>query len=117
MRRMCFGVVVFLLPASVMADSTWRNEIRLQIHDVSQWVDSLSEFPSVGPAIVRPLPESLVTDEKFVETVIAAVPRTNWNGGGGYTLQCQNGLLIVRATASVHRAVAKHLAQLKASQR
>ena len=115
MRPVWFGLLAFCLPAIAMADYSRRHEIGLRIHDVSTWVDGRVEFPSVGPSIASPVREEFVTDRKFVERVIAGVPKTPWNEGGGYGLQCQNGLLIVRATPALHRAVAHYLAQLKAS--
>jgi hypothetical protein len=76
--------------------------VKLEIYDVQDFVPCSGDWGhSVG-------------DDAFIHRVKAAVAAQEWQRKTQWSIQCQNGLLIVRAPSHVQREVEVYLAGVRA---
>jgi hypothetical protein len=82
------------------------------MYDAPPWVECLTEMGG-AISIAKPPPIGVVDADEFAESVKAAVAPGDWDKRKGWSLQCNHGVIVVRAPGAVHRAIKRHLEILK----
>jgi hypothetical protein len=103
MSRLPALLAALALGTSASADSSGLRpaKVRLELYGVSAWVDPSVDFARI--AIAKPVPAGKLTDEAFADEVMRTVAPGEWGRRMDWSVQCQHGLLIVRAPDWVHR--------------
>jgi hypothetical protein len=111
-------VVLLALGASGAADSSGLSsaKVRLELYDISDWTYSVNDFGGgIRDVIDEPVPEGRISPDEFAAKVMKTIVSGNWGDKRGWSIQSQNGLLIVRAPSFVHRQLSTYLKELKST--
>ena len=113
MRFTALGLTFLLVASVAHSDSSWvrKPEVTLKLVNVSKWTYSPPDFPS-GHAIAKPTPKDKISLEELAERIQNTIAKHRWDPRDGWSLQHQNGFLIVRAPAYVHAAIDRYIARL-----
>ena len=103
-------MVLFFLSLGTIGALLLPTRVKLELYDVQDLTYAMSDFSSTAISLSPAIEDrDLMTGEDLANDLQAIVPGS-WEESAGRTIQFQNGLLIVRATALQQVAVRMRLA-------
>lgn len=102
----------FIATVAVLLFDTSKPQatVVLVLYDVERWVHWTNDFPSGGSlSIAEPERRTIPTGDEFAREIQTRIAPGPWDGKSGWSIQCCNGLLIVRAPDRIHRMIVRLL--------
>jgi hypothetical protein len=112
---------VFLILATlgaVLCFWYFRAKVRLELYDVQDLVSGVGDLGRChGDSPEDELAEGVIGGYQFAKLLKLAVRPGHWDENSRWTVDCRNGMLIVRAPSHVQQEVAAYLRIVRAGER
>lgn len=102
-----------------------KKRVKLELYDVQDLTYGMADFPGVDISLANDQIGTAVaageeakqqfTGEDLANLIKNTIHKDQWEEADGKSIQFQNGLLIVRNSIEMHRAIRKFLSDLRAS--
>ncbi|HYF01278.1 MAG TPA: hypothetical protein VEJ18_20310 [Planctomycetota bacterium] len=102
-----------------------KKQVKLELYDVQDLTYGMQDFPGVDISLAQDAIGAQIaggeearqqfTGEDLANLIKNTIQKDQWEEADGKSIQFQNGLLIVRNSVELHRAIRKFLSDLRAS--